>query len=61
VVTKINNYKYYRKKQQKLDYKSLTKYYKLIQNLQTLFTVELYRNINLSRFFQKQFGRSIAK
>jgi len=29
----------------------LTKYCKLIQNLQKLFTVDLYRNINLSSLF----------
>jgi len=49
-LAKINN-KTAGKKQQKLNYKTLTKYYKLIQNLQKLFTVDLYRHINLSCCF----------
>jgi len=39
-------------KEQKLNYKTLTKYYKLIQNLPKLFTVDLYRDINLSCLFK---------
>jgi len=34
------------KKQEKLNYKTLTKYYKLIQNLQKLFTVDFLAKID---------------
>jgi len=36
------------KKQRKLNYKNLTKYYRLLQHLQKPLTLELYRNMNLS-------------
>ena len=62
LVAKINNETTRKNNNKKLNYKTLTKYYKLIQNLQELFTVDLCRNINLSCLFLKtQLGRSIAK
>jgi len=46
----------------KLNYKRLIKHYNLLQNWQKLFTVEIYRNINLSCFLlTTQLGRSTAK
>jgi len=46
----------------KLNYKHFIKYYNLLQNWQKAFTVEIYRNVNLSRLLLRtQLGRSIAK
>jgi len=46
----------------KLNYKHLIKCYKLLQNWQKPFTLEIYRNINLSYLLLRtQLGRSIAK
>jgi len=46
----------------KLKYKHLIKYYNLLQNLEKVFTVERYRNINFScLLLRTQLGRSIAK